>query len=103
MTDRSNDSASWGSILAGLIIGSVIGAAVSLLFAPKPGQETREEITRRLDNLKEQIEETSKQTIETARMKIAEARADLTQAMEAGRETAAKRTAELSEQAGLND
>lgn len=31
-----------GDFLAGLLVGAVIGASLGLLFAPEPGEETRE-------------------------------------------------------------
>jgi len=33
-----------GDFLAGILVGALIGAALGLLFAPEPGEETREKV-----------------------------------------------------------
>jgi len=33
-----------GSILAAFLVGGIVGAAIGILFAPKSGKETREDI-----------------------------------------------------------
>jgi gas vesicle protein len=43
MSNRTTD------FLAGLLIGGIIGAAVGILYAPKSGKETREELGRKTD------------------------------------------------------
>jgi gas vesicle protein len=40
-----------GDLLVGFIVGGLIGAALGILFAPKSGKETREDIKRRADEL----------------------------------------------------
>lgn len=44
-------------MLAGIGLGAVIGAAAGLLFAPKAGTETREELGEKLKELKGKTEE----------------------------------------------
>ncbi|MFZ4507450.1 MAG: YtxH domain-containing protein [Fimbriimonas sp.] len=44
-------------ILAGVGLGAIIGAAAGLLFAPKAGTETREELNARLKELKSKTED----------------------------------------------
>jgi len=44
-------------MLAGVGLGALIGAAAGLLFAPKPGAETREEIASKYKELKGKTEE----------------------------------------------
>jgi gas vesicle protein len=67
MSERTND------LLTGMLIGGLIGAALGILFAPKSGKETREDIARKTDELltkaKEEYEaavEKSKRLYETA-------------------------------------
>ena len=44
-------------MLAGVGLGAIIGAAAGLLFAPKAGPETREELATKLKALKTKTEE----------------------------------------------
>lgn len=43
--------------ILGFLFGVVLGAIGGLLFAPKPGKETREELRKRADELLEQSKE----------------------------------------------
>lgn len=52
----------------GLVIGGLIGIAIGILYAPKSGKETREDIAKSMDELREK----SKQQIEEARIKMDE-------------------------------
>jgi gas vesicle protein len=36
-----------GDFLAGMLVGALIGASLGLLFAPEPGEETRELVAER--------------------------------------------------------
>ena len=56
MSDRDNSSALL-YMLAGVGLGAIIGAAAGLLFAPKPGAETREELAEKLKELKDKTGE----------------------------------------------
>ncbi len=40
-----------GDYISGLIVGGLIGAVVGILYAPKSGKETREDIARKADEL----------------------------------------------------
>ena len=44
-------------MLAGVGLGAIIGAAAGLLFAPKAGTETREELAHKFKELKGKTEE----------------------------------------------
>jgi gas vesicle protein len=45
MSDRAED------FFTGLIIGGVIGALVGILYAPKSGKETREDVIKKAEEL----------------------------------------------------
>ncbi|MGV8059647.1 MAG: YtxH domain-containing protein [Smithellaceae bacterium] len=46
-----------GDLLKGLVIGGLIGAALGILYAPKSGKETREDIARKTEDLLEKAKE----------------------------------------------
>ena len=41
-----------GLFTAGIAVGAILGAAVAILFAPASGDETRDQITRRVRHLR---------------------------------------------------
>ncbi|RMG45196.1 MAG: YtxH domain-containing protein [Acidobacteria bacterium] len=51
----ANDSG--GSVLAGFLLGTIVGVAIGLLTAPKPGRETREDLARWADSAREKARE----------------------------------------------
>jgi gas vesicle protein len=59
-------------ILGGFLVGSVIGVATALLFAPRSGEETRAEIRDKAIELRERTNETVNQTVSQAKTKAAE-------------------------------
>ena len=75
------------SVLAGIGLGAIIGAAAGLLFAPKPGIETREDIKKAAEDLRSRAEgvvgelgtsvdelvKRSKDLIETTKSKVQQA------------------------------
>ena len=98
-SQHSSCSCGW---FAGLIIGGVIGAAVALLYAPKSGKETREELLAQLDDVKTRIDEATREFRESAMAKIAETRNDIGKAVDAGRTAAKARAEDLRKKAGLD-
>ena len=59
-------------ILGGFLVGSVIGVATALLFAPRSGEETRAEIRDRAVDLRDRTTETVKDTVSQAKTKAYE-------------------------------
>jgi len=57
MSDHNNDNNSMLYLLAGVGLGAIIGAAAGLLFAPKAGEETRDELNDKFNELKSKTEE----------------------------------------------
>ena len=66
MSDNNND---FGAFLVGFIVGGLTGAAVSLLFAPQSGEETRKIIQDKAIELRDRASE----TVEEARLRAEEA------------------------------
>ncbi|HLJ67309.1 MAG TPA: YtxH domain-containing protein, partial [Chloroflexota bacterium] len=48
------------SVLAGIGIGVLVGAVAGLLLAPKSGQETRDELTKQLNDLSDKVSDLGK-------------------------------------------
>lgn len=68
-----------GSFIGGLLTGAVIGGVIALLYAPKSGKETREDLKRKLEeygkeleNIKTKAKEKSKQVREDVAARIQE-------------------------------
>jgi gas vesicle protein len=59
-------------ILGGFLVGSVIGVATALLFAPRSGEETRAEIRGKAVELRDRTTETVKDTVSQAKTKASE-------------------------------
>lgn len=53
---REENSYNTNSVLLAFFLGGVVGAGVALLMAPKSGQETREQIKKLADEVKEKAE-----------------------------------------------
>lgn len=57
-----NEDSDRGGFTTGLLVGAVVGAAIALLFAPKSGEQTRQQLKdladQQKDNLKNEWEKT---------------------------------------------
>ena len=60
------------SVLGGFLVGSAIGVATALLFAPRSGEETRAEIRGKAVELRDRTTETVKDTVSQAKSKAYE-------------------------------
>jgi gas vesicle protein len=60
------------SVFTGFLVGSAIGAATALLFAPRSGEETRAEIRDKAVELRDRTTETVKDTVSQAKSKAYE-------------------------------
>jgi gas vesicle protein len=93
------------NLLAGIGIGAIIGAATALLLAPKPGAETRDDLKRTVDDLKEKSEKvisdwssTMEEQIQRSRKVFDEAKSKLQQVVDAGKKTASQENMEAQEE-----
>lgn len=65
------------SVLSGLVIGGLVGAATMLLFAPQAGKKTRAELQTRALELRDQTAETMKDTITQVKTRANQIKADV--------------------------
>ena len=109
----ASDSRGW-EFLTGFLLGTVVGAAVALLLAPQPGEETREvirergielkgraaelseEARKRAEELAEEARKRAAEAQERSRLVVEEQRSRLQEAIDEGKEAAAKKREELT-------
>jgi len=65
------------SILAGLLVGGLVGAGTVLLFAPQAGTRTRAEVQEGVQHLRDQTNEKVKDTITQVKTKANQIRTDV--------------------------
>ena len=56
-----------GDFIAGLVVGGLIGAVIGILYAPRSGRETREEIGKKADELLTKAKEEYDLAVEKSR------------------------------------
>ena len=61
-----NEGGGGGSFIIGLLTGTVLGAGLGMLFAPKSGSELRGQLSEQAGNLKSQASEQYRKASETA-------------------------------------
>ena len=90
-------------ILGGFLVGSVIGVATALLFAPRSGEDTRAEIRDKAVELRDRTTETVKDTVSQAKSKASELKDTVVekaeQLKERGKHTISRKLDEVSEAA----
>jgi gas vesicle protein len=64
-----------GSFLTGLLAGAAIGGIIALLYAPKSGKETREQLKKKFSELEKDLEDLK----DRANQKTGRAKDDLAQ------------------------
>lgn len=103
----SKDDSS-GGFLLGFVLGALSGAAVALLYAPKSGDEMREELKEKSYELKDRAQEMGvdverlEELKERGQTALQQQRARLQEAVEEGRVAAERRKEELLAQFDLD-
>jgi gas vesicle protein len=52
-----------GDFMAGILVGVLIGGALGLLFAPEPGEDTREMVAEKARNLRDRAAERGRKAL----------------------------------------
>jgi gas vesicle protein len=65
------------SVLAGLLVGGLVGAGTMLLFAPQPGAKTRTELQQGAIRLRDQTSETVKGKVVQVKTRANQIKADV--------------------------
>jgi gas vesicle protein len=91
-----------GDFIAGFIIGTLVGAALALIFAPTSGEEVRTQIRDKSIELRDRVEDLSSEagkrveTISTrAQGVLEEQKTRFQEAIEEGKQAAARKKEEL--------
>ena len=82
--------------IVGLIVGGLLGAVIGILYAPKPGKETREEIGKKADEMLAKAKEEYDIAVAKSR-KVYEATVARLKTLE---ETAKEKAEEVEEKGG---
>jgi len=61
-----------GKFFAGWLIGSIIGAALGLLFAPSSGSQTRRKIMNNIHYIRDEVQKATAQRSEELKRELAE-------------------------------
>jgi gas vesicle protein len=80
--DRSEREDGGGSFLMGLLAGTVLGAGLGMLFAPKAGSETRRQLSEQANRLRSTASDTYNQASEKVQQTYNQASEKLNQASE---------------------
>ena len=76
-----------GDFIKGILIGGLIGAAIGILYAPRSGRETREEIARKSDELLSKARDEYEKGLEKGRKAYEELQGTVTNWTETGKGT----------------
>jgi gas vesicle protein len=89
-----------GDFVAGLLVGGLIGAVIGILYAPKSGRETREELGAKAEQLLAKAKDEYDRAVEKSRKTYEEAIAKLKAAEESALEKVEEVGEKVDEMAG---
>ncbi len=94
--DHHDETSSRGSggLIAGIVIGALIGAGIALLAAPSSGEDTRRQLTRRARGLRDDAAERFDALSLRARRELKRRRRQLRERLEDGVDTVRERIAD---------
>ena len=91
-----------GDFVAGFLLGAFVGAVLAFLFAPAPGEETREklrekgiELRQRAEELSSEAEERARELQEKSKSAVEGHKSRFQEAVEEGKKAAERKKEEL--------
>ena len=72
--------------LVGMVLGSIVGAAMGLLLAPQSGEETRDTLSEQARELGDKVKESGRQFVESSRDLLEQGKSQVGSAIKRGRE-----------------
>lgn len=84
-----------GTFLAGLLVGGLAGALITLLNAPRPGEETREQLRNRGIELRDTAEQKVEEYLTQGRAVLAESQKQWAKASEEIKQIASEAIGEI--------
>lgn len=91
---RNHSDGSAGSLLSGIVIGALVGAGIALLFAPRSGEDTRRELSRRARSARDDAMERLDDASTRARREFNRRRRRLRERLDDGVDAVKERIAE---------
>ncbi len=95
----AKQSSGGGDFMAGLIIGGLVGTVIGFLFAPQSGEETRTRLGERGIELRDELQKRAGDLQDKLPALVDEQRSRVEEAIEKGKEAAAKKRQEVLTQA----
>ncbi len=102
MSHHDNDAVSTSTVLVSFLAGAALGAGLALLYAPKSGRDTRDQISDLTDDAVDKIKEYAKEAqdkiktaMEEGKETLKEKKSILSSAIEAGKEALMKEKEKL--------
>lgn len=94
--DDNEQGHMWAAAAAGIVIGVAVGGLLGLLFAPRPGRETREEIKDRAEQTLDELRDAAGELAERTRELADRTRENVAHSIEAGRDAYLRTRDELT-------
>jgi len=76
-----------GSKVTYFLLGLGVGSLICILFAPKPGEETREYVSQNVQKKVRDLQERAEDVVERGKEVVTEKKEEIAAAVDVGRET----------------
>lgn len=86
----------WVAAAAGIVIGVAVGGVLGILFAPRPGKETRDDLKDRAEQALDELRDAAGELTVRARDLASRTKDNLASSIEVGRDAYARTREELA-------